>query len=230
MNQITQFFTQHIYLEYCFRILLSLLFGTLLGYERKLRRQIVGMRTLVMISVSSALMSILSIEMAHDVFHAGDPTRIAAGVITGIGFVGGGAIMKQGLNIKGLTTAAIIFATAGIGLACGAGLYVPCLITFVVVIFSLFAMEKIEHKMFPMERTKILTVKLAGAKINAEEIEKLLAAHGFYIADLNLEYDVKQNQSTLMYTVRIPHAADSIKLADDFSKFENLIDFTLSEN
>lgn len=230
MQQITQFFSQHIYLEYTFRIFLSLVFGSMLGYERKLRRQIVGMRTLVMISVSSTLMSILSIEMAHDILADGDPTRIAAGVITGIGFVGGGAIMKQGLNIKGLTTAAIIFATAGIGLACGAGLYIPALITFAVLIFSLFAMEKFEHRVFPMERTKILTVKLEGSKIDEEKIEAILASHNYYIADLNLEYNVKKNQSTLMYTVRIPHAADSIQLAADFSKFENLIDFTLSEN
>lgn len=230
MNQFTQFFSQHIYAEYCFRILLSLIFGSLLGYERKLRRQIVGMRTLVMISVSSTLMSILSIEMAHDFVSAGDPTRIAAGVITGIGFVGGGAIMKQGLNIKGLTTAAIIFATAGIGLACGAGLYVPCLITFIVIVFSLFAMEKFEHKVFPMERTKILTIKLSGSKIDEDKIESILSNHNYYVADTNLEYDVEQNQTSLMYTVRIPHAADSIKLASDFAKLENLIEFTLSEH
>jgi len=230
MNAILDFFSTHIYAEYFFRIILSLIFGSMLGYERKLRRQIVGMRTLVMISVSSTLMGILSIEMAHDAFHAGDPTRVAAGVITGIGFVGGGAIMKQGLNIKGLTTAAIIFATAGIGLACGAGLYVPCLITFIVVLFSLFIMEKFEHMLFPMERTKILTVKFSGSKIDEPKIADILSQHNFSISDLNIEYNVKKDQTTLMYTVRIPHAADSIKLASDFSTFENLIDFTLGEN
>ena len=230
MNTITSFFLQHIYLEYGLRIFISLVFGSLLGYERKLRRQIVGMRTLVMISVSSTLMSILSIEMAHDLISEGDPTRIAAGVITGIGFVGGGAIMKHGLNIKGLTTAAIIFATAGIGLACGAGLYIPCTLAFIVILFSFFVMEKFEHKVFPMERTKILTVKFSGSAIDDKKIEDILTSHNYYVADVNIEYKVKENQSTLKYTVRIPHKADSIKLATDFSRFENLIDFTLSEN
>lgn len=113
METIFIFFQNHIYTEYAFRIFLSLIFGSLLGFERKLKKQIAGIRTLVMISVSSTLLSILSMEMSQNSLSNGDPTRIAAGVITGIGFVGGGAIMKQGLNIKGLTTASIIFATAG---------------------------------------------------------------------------------------------------------------------
>lgn len=228
MSNILNFISEHIYIEYCLRLLLSLLFGSLLGFERKLRKQIVGMRTLVMISVSSALMAILSVEMSHDAIHAGDPTRVAAGVITGIGFVGGGAIMKQGLNIKGLTTAAIIFATAGIGLACGAGLYLPALITFTILITSLFTMEKFEHKVFRVEKIKILTAHFKGSSVDSDKITQILTNYGFYIEDLNIEYNVQNDEITLVYMVRIPHNSNSIKLADEFSKFENLINFRLN--
>lgn len=230
MSSLFDFFASHPNSEYCFRILLSVIIGSCLGYERKLRKQMVGMRTLVMISVTTTLMAILSSEMAHDAYHAGDPTRIAAGVITGIGFVGGGAIMKQGLNIKGLTTAAIIFATAGIGLTCGAGLYIPCLSTFTLVILSLFIMEKIEHKVFPVESTKILTVHFNGSAVDQEKIAQILKKYGFYIADLNIEYDVKKDEITLAYMVRIPHNADSINLASEFAQFNNLINFKINEH
>lgn len=104
-------------LDYSIRIATSFFCGIILGLERRSKQHAVGIRTLALISISSALLSILSINMASAGNGAGDPTRIAAGVITGIGFIGGGAILRQGLNIRGITTAAIIFTASAIGLA-----------------------------------------------------------------------------------------------------------------
>ena len=101
-----------IQIEYLIRIGLSFACSFVLGLERKSHQHTVGIRTLVLMGLSSCLLSILSIHMAEFPVVKGDPTRIAAGVITGIGFLGGGAILKQGLNIRGLTTAAIIFSTS----------------------------------------------------------------------------------------------------------------------
>lgn len=229
MNSISIIF-QNIYTEYAFRIFLSLIFGSLLGFERKLRKQIAGIRTLVMISVSSTLLAILSVEMSQNFSSSGDPSRIAAGVITGIGFVGGGAIMKQGLNIKGLTTASIIFAAAGIGLALGAGLYIPCFIAFVVILLALFLMEKFEHKAFPIEKNKFLKISFSNSKISKaqkDDIEKILKKYNFYVSDLNIEYD--ENKINLIYLVRIPDNVDLINLTNDFSALENLTNFSLSD-
>lgn len=229
METIFIFFQNHIYAEYAFRIFLSLIFGSLLGFERKLKKQIAGIRTLVMISVSSTLLSILSIEMSQNFLASGDPTRIAAGVITGIGFVGGGAIMKQGLNIKGLTTASIIFATAGMGLSLGAGLYIPCCIAFCVIILSLFLMEKFEHKAFPIEKNKFLILIFSEPTVDKTKIESILKNYKFYISDLNVEYDAQKKQIKLTYLVRIPDNSDSIEMANDFANLKNLINFTLSD-
>ena len=97
--------------------------GGLLGLERKSHNQVIGMRTLILICVSSTLLSILSVHMAKaEGFIAtakGDPTRIAAGVVSGIGFLGGGAIMNQGLHIKGHTSAAKIWTATPYGQANG---------------------------------------------------------------------------------------------------------------
>lgn len=229
MQNLTLFFSEHQFFEYCFRIILSLIFGSLLGYERKVRKQIVGLRTLVIICVSCSLMSILSAEMARDSISAGDPTRIAAGVITGIGFIGGGVIMKQGLNIKGLTTAAIIFGTAGIGLTCGAGLYYISIFTFVIIILSLIIMQKFEHRIFPIERTKLLRIKFSGSAIDKDEIEKILDSNKFFVSDLDIQYEVELNQILLTYTVRVPHGSNPVELTKDFTKLPNLISVDLGQ-
>ena len=110
---------ENFYIDCLVKLAAAFVCGLFLGIERKRRFHSVGIRTLILISISSMAMGMVSYLMADMGGVTGDPTRIAAGVITGIGFIGGGVIMKQGLNIKGLTTAAIIFGTAGIGLTCG---------------------------------------------------------------------------------------------------------------
>ena len=96
-------------LECIIKILCSIVIGFVLGLERKSRNQFIGSRTLILISVSSTLLSILSASV-FNTEGGGDPTRISAGVVSGIGFLGGGVIMKLGINVRGLTSAAVIFA------------------------------------------------------------------------------------------------------------------------
>ena len=108
------------------RLIISLILGGLIGLERESRRQQAGLRTHILICVGSTLLMLLSIYIPQTFskFSNGDPGRIAAQVITGIGFLGGGAIFKLGSNVRGLTTAASIWAVAAVGLTVGAGLYI----------------------------------------------------------------------------------------------------------
>ena len=124
--------------SWIFRICLSFICGVCIGWERKNRQQIIGIRTLLLICISSTLLGILSEYSAISIpgGKIGDPSRISAAVITGIGFVGGGAIMHRGFNVKGVTTAALIWATSAIGLALGDGLYIPALFVFVLILIS----------------------------------------------------------------------------------------------
>ena len=216
-------------IEYSIRILLSFICGFFLGIERKSRQHTVGIKTLVLISISSCLLSILSIYMAANTNGAGDPTRITAGVITGIGFIGGGAILRQGLNIRGLTTAAIILLTSAIGLSCGAGLYVAALITFAISLISLVVLDFIEKKLFPATKNKILCIKLEGSQINQDSIQNILTENGLLIRDLNIEYTSKKEQTELFYTVKAPNQLNTLKLASDLGKVQTLISFTLND-
>ena len=123
------------------RILLALLVGGLVGLEREFRDKAAGFRTLIFISIGAALFTIYSVRLAGDK----DPTRIAASVVTGVGFLGAGVIMRASGRITGLTTAALIWVTAALGAGMGAGLYALSLGTTGVVMVVLWLFPTMEH-------------------------------------------------------------------------------------
>ena len=158
------------------RILISLAAGGILGLERKIRQQFVGMRTLILISVSSTLLMMLSIYTSglSETGVRGDPSRIAAQVVSGIGFLGAGTILRQGLNIKGLTSSAIIWVAAAMGLTIGSGFILPALMALFVCEVSLIYLEKVEEKYFPAERAKHLNLVFENKRIDLDALNKLL--------------------------------------------------------
>jgi putative Mg2+ transporter-C (MgtC) family protein len=126
-------------LDLVLRLLLAAFLGAAIGFEREVRGHPAGLRTHTLVALGSALFTELSIygfptEPGQPV----DPTRIAAQIVTGIGFLGGGAILKEGLNVKGLTTAASLWAVAAIGMAAGAGNWFLAIASTVIVLFALW--------------------------------------------------------------------------------------------
>ena len=122
-------------LEMILRLLLAAALGAIIGYQRERAGKTAGLRTNVLICVGAALFTVASYGFGN----AADPSRIAAGVVAGIGFLGAGAIIRTGEGfLAGLTTAATIWAVAGIGLAAGAGLYLISAVTTVIVLIVLF--------------------------------------------------------------------------------------------
>lgn len=216
-------------LDYAVRISISFLCGMCLGLERKSRQQTVGIRTLVLISVSCTLLSILSQYLAACGAVTGDPTRIASTVVTGIGFIGGGAILRQGFNVRGITTAAIIFTAAAIGLSCGAKLYIPAILTLLVAVFALYAMSLLEHKLFPAAKTKLLQMTLNGTEFDQDKLCSIMKVNGLIIHDLNIEYSAEKNQTTLKYIVKTPDSLNAVNLANELRKVEKLINFSLAD-
>ena len=107
-------------LELMLRLLLAAGLGAAIGVERELRQKPAGLRTNILIALGSALFVAISIAFGHA---GGTPDRIAAQVVTGIGFLGGGAILRSGTSVHGMTTAATIWVNAAVGMAAGAGLY-----------------------------------------------------------------------------------------------------------
>ena len=132
------------------RLVLAAVLGAAIGIEREAREQPAGMRTHLLVSVGSAAFTVLSIYA----FQApgADPARVAAQIVTGIGFLGAGAILKFGVNVRGLTTAASLWAVAAVGMGAGAGAWGVALGTTVIVIFSLGPLRFVEQRLFGSTR------------------------------------------------------------------------------
>jgi putative Mg2+ transporter-C (MgtC) family protein len=126
-------------LDLMLRLLLAGGLGSVLGLERELRRSPAGLRTHILIALGAALFTLVSIEIA-----GGTPDRIAAQVVTGVGFLGGGAILRSGKSVHGLTTAATIWVNAAIGMAAGAGQFAVATAATVVTLFVLAVLPPIE--------------------------------------------------------------------------------------
>ena len=140
------------------RLSLAFTAGAIIGFERSSRRQVAGLRTHILISVGAACLMLLSIWLPQQFNAIADPGRIAAQVVAGMGFLGAGAIIKLGSDVKGLTTAASLWVIAAIGMAIGAGMYIAAIATEVLAFISLILLNKIERKIFPDIRTKTLKI------------------------------------------------------------------------
>jgi putative Mg2+ transporter-C (MgtC) family protein len=137
--------------EVVLRLALAAVLGAAIGLEREIRERGAGLRTHLLVSLGSALFTIVSAYGFHAFRASGqnvDPSRIAAQIVTGIGFLGAGAIIRQGLSVRGLTTAATLWVVAAIGLATGAGYYSAAIVTTVLVIVSLWPLRILAHRIF----------------------------------------------------------------------------------
>ena len=140
--------------EVLVRVVLAGALGGAIGAEREIREREAGLRTHMLVAVGAALFTIVSAYAWGDFEFSTakgvtfDPTRIAAQVVTGIGFLGAGAIIRQGLSVRGLTTAASLWVVAAIGMASGAGYYSAAVITTVLVLVSLWPLRIVAHRIF----------------------------------------------------------------------------------
>ena len=162
--------------------LLRLGLGGTIGIERQFREQEAGLRTHMLVAVGAALFTIVSAFGFHDVLATGngayvrlDPSRIAAQIVSGIGFLGAGAIIRQGLSIRGLTTAATLWIVAAIGMACGAGTYGAALIATVLVMIMLWPLRYV-GRLIDREQVHRLDVDLTASgspRVVVEAAEQL---------------------------------------------------------
>jgi putative Mg2+ transporter-C (MgtC) family protein len=139
-------------LELLARLLVGTLLAAVIGYERHVHGRPAGLRTHLLVGLASTTFMLVSTQFVYfqhytkDDLIAVDPSRIAASVVTGVGFLGGGAILRTGLNVQGLTTAAGLWLVAAIGLSAGAGMYSVCLASTALGVIALSVLRRFEHK------------------------------------------------------------------------------------
>ena len=132
-------------MEMIMRLILAMVLGGLVGWEREIYHKPAGFRTHILVCLGACLFTVISFTFPSGPgFNSLDPSRIAAGIVVGIGFLGAGAIMHEQGSIKGLTTAASIWVVAAVGMAAGSGFYLGAIITTGLVVLVLFVLNKIE--------------------------------------------------------------------------------------
>lgn len=197
-----------------YKLILSLLLGSMVGYERKRKGQTAGVRTFSLIAMGSTLAMILSVYVPQEYLGLknGDPGRIAAQVVTGIGFLGAGAIIQMKGSVRGLTTAAGIWMVAAIGMAVGVGMYVIAFIATLLILVILVWLEKIEHRANIGSDVRTLRIKIDSIIPAIEPYRQVLDSHRVHITRYYIDYDYQAGRTDLNLIVLIPEGVDFLAL------------------
>ena len=211
------------------RIVVAAALGGAVGIERELRDHDAGFRTHMLVAVGSALFTIVSAYAFRDFLVGGgavvraDPTRIAAQIVTGIGFLGAGAIIRQGLSVRGLTTAATLWVVAAIGMAVGAGYYGGAVITTTVVLVSLWPLRVLARmgtSRFGAQKSTLVAQLAAGASPGPllDEVERL----GARVKAVEIGHE--GDRRTLLLDVTMPPQTDAPRVIAQVGDLDDVLE------
>lgn len=203
-----------------FKLVLSMLLGAVVGYERRRKGQTAGVRTFSLISMGATLAMLLSIYVPQEYLGLknGDPGRIAAQVITGIGFLGAGAIIQMKGSVRGLTTAAGIWMVAIIGMAVGVGMYLLSIVASALILFILVQLERIEKRVSRGAESRIIRIKTGVILHDISEYKKVLEHHNIHLSYYYVDYDFEIGETRLNLAVLVRETTNYIGLFSQFSK------------
>ncbi len=222
------------YLNMVTRLLLATAAGSVIGLERSYHGRPAGFRTHTLVCTASSLLMLVTLYQSlwftpHTTEQVTlDPTRMAQGIMTGIGFLGAGVIMKDGLSVRGLTTAASIWMTAAIGILVGIGFYFPAGIATVLTLGTLSIFRWIEHKM-PMLFYAQFIIRFSVENIMEErDLRRLVTAEGFSIANLNYRLDRKEEFFEYRMIIRTLKMDNVRKLSEILTQNSTVLEFRIS--
>ncbi len=200
--------------EYVLRIIIAGICGAVIGYERKSRLKEAGVRTHFIVALASALMMIVSKYGFADLYdgingiRGADPSRIAASIVSGVGFLGAGAIFVRKQIIQGLTTAAGIWATSGVGMAIGAGMYFLGIFSAVIILFVQIFLHKTTWftKKIPVSENISVVAENSGEIFDS--ILKTLKDNSLEVLSITSEISENEKLMTLNMSLKVPYSFD----------------------
>lgn len=206
------------------KLFIAAILGGLIGWERETRGRPAGLRTHLLVCIGVTLMMLVSEHIftnyegyKNDSVLRIDPARIAAQVVTGIGFLGAGTIIRARASIRGLTTAASLWLVAGIGLAVGSGFILPAVFTTAIAIATLILLPKVEGR---MKRDKYRTIKIfiTGQKLLLDDITQILEKNSVKLQNYKFEKDIQKNE--IVYDINVKYKNEKMLLSasDDITK------------
>ena len=211
------------------RVVVAAALGGAVGLERELREREAGFRTHLLVSVGSALFTLVSAYgFSEFASNSIDPTRIAAQIVTGVGFLGAGAIIRQGFSVRGLTTAATLWVVAAIGMASGAGYYSAAVITTALVLFSLWPLRIVAFRVMTRYRpaTDRLFVQLPTGESPAPVIQKLESLGGRL---QSLKVGQEADRRTALMDVTLPPRADAPAIVTQLAELDHVLEVRWSD-
>jgi len=214
-------------------LLIALAAGGLIGFERSYHGRPAGFRTHALVCVASSALMLVTVHQGEwfpgalsDVVRI-DPTRMAQGIMTGIGFLGAGVIFKEGLTVRGLTTAASIWITAAIGILAGVGFYFPLIVTTLITLGTLSLFRWIEV-MVPGEFYAHLQVRFPpDATMPEDEFRKFVSDQGFSIANLSYYYTSASNYFEYQMVIRSRVALNARRLQEALRANKTVLEFRM---
>lgn len=212
-------------------LLIAAAAGGLIGLERSYHGRPAGFRTHTLVCVASSALMLVTLYQQHwfpsDAVSI-DPTRMAQGIMTGIGFLGAGVIFKEGLTVRGLTTAASIWITAAIGILAGIGFYFPLFVATLLTLGTLSVFRWIEVKM-PVQFYARLEIKFPReAALPEDEFRRFITGYGFSIANLSYRYNAEAGFFEYGMVVRTLDPADLGRLTEALRKKETIQEFRMA--
>ncbi len=213
----------HLSIDLLVRILIAALLGGLIGLERDIHGRAAGLRTHLLVSMGAAVFMIMS-ELVASLYpnaidgsmKASDPGRIAAQVVTGIGFLGAGAILKEGFTVRGLTTAACLWIVAAIGLAAGGGYYVIAITTTLVALLALVGFHHLEY-LYPKDTYRFITIGTTN-DVDVSEIINIIKDKHLKIIFFDFERKYDTEITIIKLSIRLFHKGITDKLSHGIIK------------
>lgn len=213
---------------------MSSILGFALGFEREITGKFAGLRTHILVCLGSTLFTILSLYGFRFFLQDGlnginDPARIAAQIIAGIGFIGAGTVMRQGVTVSGITTAATLWMSAAVGMACGCGMYQIAIVAVSITLIVLIAIRHFEKKVLTDKyvASRDVTISFSCKVDDYPRVEKIIYEHFKFVTGLK-----KKIQKGDVFSVKL-HVNTRKKIAkinELFSSGENFSAFEIQEN
>ncbi|RAV17655.1 MgtC/SapB family protein [Paenibacillus contaminans] len=211
------------------RLVLALVLGGLIGFERERHSHAAGFRTNILVCLGSTLIMLLSMygfSAFVDEYNVRmDPARLAAQVLPGIGFLGAGVILRNGLSVTGLTTSATLLVVAAIGLSVGAGFYYAAVLSTFMVLLSLWVLNIVEKKYFRDKRVYAIKIRTLNQPGTLGRISGLLDEKGVDVRKLSMEEEQKEDGSNIVYvtlSVKIPKPSVLVPLIEGIERLHGI--------
>lgn len=209
-------------IEVILRLVLATALGGFIGYEREYLNRPAGFRTHILVCVGAALVMMTSQYLARIYsVEVVDPTRLGAQVISGIGFLGAGTIIRDGFNVRGLTTAASLWAVSCVGIAVGGGFYVGAAVATVFVFLTLITLKKAERWFGRRNRYRAFIVETDKSSGLVGQVSGILESRKIEIKNIQL-YKSKENDQMIRLLVKLPGSAIDMQTISDIQSLDGV--------